>query len=337
MSRTPTTHSTTQSPKPDKGKGRLIDQDNHRKSSLPKKLDALRSDGDPAISSAVEEALETPLSRLSISSSVDSTASSSSFGQRSPIPRPPLAHHTSSYENMQPRILSQLARSTLPTASLTYASARSPSYRAQVDGIRRSTYAAGDQHPEGHAESSKHGAALRRVSSPMQLDNDPFPDLDPTTGLPIGPAMPLRRDSDAPSLHLQRTITGLLETPKRAPSDPPNTSNAYLPSMFNLKVGMPTMPSLPNIPSLPNMPSIPSIPNLPGFNRSQNATPDSRRNFSTTSQNDDWLSGVTGWWGGNKKKVDATLSEEDQAETVEEEKENIQRKCKYPAVGLSDI
>lgn len=44
-------------------------------------------------------------------------------------------------------------------------------------------------------------------------------------------------------------------------------------------------------------------------------------NFSTSAS--DWW----GWWG-NKGKVDRMMSEEDQAPTVEEEREQIRRKCR---------
>lgn len=201
---------------------------------------------------------------------------------------------------MPPRLLSGLARSTLPTSSLSYASAGIPIHRSTSD-------------PDKRGESS----TAWRSASPVEMD-DPFPDLDPTTGLPLGSARPNPRD---PSLHLQRTITDLLASPSTEPTS--SILPFSIPKVTIPKVGMPSIPNLSNI-------SVPSIPGLPSLGRlsleSENGG-GSRRNFSTTNKEDDWGTWASGWWSGNKSKVDETLSKEDQADTVEEEQEKHRRKC----------
>ena len=231
----------------------------------------------PAVTSAIEDALNTP---MSLSSSVDSSY------EPSPIPRPPQAHQPPPLRPMRPRLLSQLTRSTMPTASLSYEAAGPPRRRVSSD-----------RPMPGQGESS----TAWMSASPVEAEES-FPDLDPDT------RMPMRSDS-SPSLHLQRTITDLLASPA-------SSSSSYLP--FNIpKVGLP---------SLPNLPTLPTLPGLPGRSSLEGAG--SRRNFSSTSTNDDWGSWATGWWSGHKTKVDATLSKEDQADTVEEEQEKHRRKCK---------
>jgi triacylglycerol lipase len=235
---------------------------------------------------AIEEALTTPLS-----ASIDSSHSPSPFTS-SPIPLPERAHHPHPMRPLPPRLLSSLARTTMPTAGLTYVSAKSPQKRSS------------------HGESSTAWLS----ASPAGLDDDPFPDLDPETGLPVDKWSASR--ADTPSLHLQRTITDLLAT------QPETASSSLLP--FTLPhVKLPTMPTVPNLPS---MPSLPTLPSLPG--RSTLSASGSKRGFSSTSGNDDWGNWASGWWSGHKSKVDETLAEEDQAETVEEEQEKHRRKCK---------
>jgi hypothetical protein len=110
-------------------------------------------------------------------------------------------------------------------------------------------------------------------------------------------------------LQLQRTITGLLKSPTQ--------SMPSAPSPFS-GVGLPKMPALPSM-------SI-SMPGL-GWQKqepTQSAGP-SRRSMSTSSAQNDW---GWGWWSGNKGKVDQMMSEEDQADTVDEEREKLKRKCR---------
>ena len=234
----------------------------------------------PAITNALEEALSTPLTPASISSSIDS-----SFDRRSTIPRPPQAHQPPSLRPFQPRLVSQLTRSTLPTASLTYASAR-------TSGERRSASHTGT--PQ-QGESS----TVWKRAEPITLESDPFPDLDPGTGLPIDITRRESNASDAPSLHLQRTITGLLSAPTRSGT----TSTSILLSFSLPKVSLPSKPSL-------------------DFGRTG-----PRRSISSSATNEDWASWASTWWGGNKGKVDATLTKEDQADTIEEEQEKHRIKC----------
>jgi hypothetical protein len=125
------------------------------------------------------------------------------------------------------------------------------------------------QKRSSHGESSTAWLS----ASPAGLDDDPFPDLDPETGLPVDKWSASR--ADTPSLHLQRTITDLLAT------QPETASSSLLP--FTLPhVKLPTMPTVPNLPS---MPSLPTLPSLPG--RSTLSASGSKRGFSSTSGNDD--------------------------------------------------
>ena len=213
----------------------------------------------------------------------------------------------------RPRLLSQISRSTLPTSSLTYAQAR----EMQPSGSR------GDfKYP--YAESSA-AAARRRVSLSASSAGVGFPDLDPMTGLPLMPAGEASNlaggdgDQDIErraaqngqngqnGLQLQRTITGLLKSPTQ--------SMPSVPSPFS-GVGLPKMPALPSM-------SI-SMPGL-GWQKQEpsQSSSMSRRSMSTSSAQNDW-----GWGSGNKGKVDQMMSEEDQADTVDEEREKLKRKCR---------
>lgn len=196
-----------------------------------------------SLDSLIDEAMSSPLPRPA---------------QFEPISPPPRAHYPSTMANLgRPRLVSQLARSTLPTASLTY---------------------------DKPGESSR-----RKITD--------FPDLDPDTGLP----------EPDPTLHLQRTITGLLETP------PPSAGiSSYLPAM-----------------KLPDMSSLQILPR-----RSLDSKRTDTRQISTSAPKEDWGTWASGWLGGKKK--DSMLSEEDQADTAEEEQENLQRKCEYTFAWLID-
>lgn len=247
---------------------------------------------DVTLVSKIQEALETPLSPVPVTpSSIDST-----FDGRSTIPHPPRAIHAPSRGPLNhPRLVSQLTRATLPVSSLSYAT---------TDSTRPSrTRAASDSGLQQYGESS---TSWRK--SMMTID-DPFPDLDPSSGLPMDPS----RDSidefspstkTAPSLHLQRTITSLLGTRKDSSES----------SIF------PTLSTLGGV-----------MPNL-GLRRSLSA-----RSLSTSApaqqqrpEQGDWTSWATSWWGGTSKgKVDRMMSEEDQAETVDEEKDKLRKKCRF--------
>ncbi|WVR03961.1 hypothetical protein IAU60_000960 [Kwoniella sp. DSM 27419] len=245
---------------------------------------------DEPLAAMLDEALHTSLSPPSISTSLEST-----FERPSPIAEPEIAHHHAPVRpHVPPRLLSQLTRSTLPTSSLTYAEqnrARDRYRSASHTGIPR----------EGESST-----AWQRSTPTTAVCDETFPDLDPTTGLPVHSQM--RRgstSSEAPSLHLQRTITGLLATPPRKSSD-----SGYLPSI----------PSLSNLSfSLPRV-SLPSAPSL-DF---------SKRAISSSAPQDDWTSWATGWWNGNKTKMDEMMVEEDRAETIEEEKEKMRKKYRSP-------
>jgi triacylglycerol lipase len=68
---------------------------------------------EPTLDSLIDEAISSPLSTLSIESAFDHT---------SPISPLPQAHYPSSMTGLgRPRLVSQLTRSTMPTASLAYA------------------------------------------------------------------------------------------------------------------------------------------------------------------------------------------------------------------------
>lgn len=222
------------------------------------------------LTSLLQEALDTPIS--STPSSIDSAFEGPSI---SPLPRaaqPPILQSMN-----HPRLVSQLTRATLPISSLTYVST------SNGRNVRSASHT-------GLPQLGESSTAWRKS---MTID-DTFPDLDPATGLPLDSP---RRSMDsftstAPSLHLQRTITSLL--------DPPQEESSSFPTLSSLG-GM--------------------IPKLSGGRP---------RSFSTSAAQGDWTSWATGWWGsGNKKKVDRMMSDEDKAETVEEEKDKLRKKCMF--------
>lgn len=268
----------------DKGKGRASDienedgrpiiKDHHRSSEQS------RAGPSTPLTSALEEALTTPLSPVSLSSSLGS-----SFDTSTPISRPPEAHHAAALRPRPPRLLSQLTRSTMPNSTSKYANTE-----------RRVTHS-------GMPTSGESSQRLR-TSPTTALCDDPFPDLDPTTGLP--PARTNSTSSNAPSLHLQRTISDLLQSPVQEPS-------SYLPFNF----------AMPRV----QLPGMPGLPGLPGRASSDLRRTDSTRSVSTSASQQDWSSWASGWWSGNKGKVDKMLDEGDRADTVEEEVENVRRKC----------
>ncbi|WRT65552.1 uncharacterized protein IL334_002497 [Kwoniella shivajii] len=254
---------------------------------------------DEPLTSMLEEALHTsislPRSTHSISSSVDSN-----FDDHRPslISEPPLAHyHSPLRPNASPRLLSGLTRSTLPASSIIQA--QTHRRNASNTGIPR----------EGEGASSTNMAWQRSLPSEATINDEPFPDLDPTTGLPIHSRAKRRgsTSSDAPSLHLQRTITGLLDAPPRKSSESSILPSMQMPNFSNLNLSIPRV-SLPSAPSFDTM----------------------KRNLSSTSVQDDWSNWASGWWSGNKGKVDEMMSEEDRADTVEEEKEKLRNKYKSP-------
>lgn len=210
------------------------------------------------ISSLMEEALNTPLSPPTITSSLDTT-----FDRSSLISAPPKAHQPPLLRPHQPRLLSGLARSTLPSSSLTYASAFEARHNRSTTHL-----------PQNQLGESS--TAWKRSLSSISLDYGSYPDLDPATGLPLETG-DISTSPENRSLHLQRTITGLLS----------------------------------------------------GSTRQSSNQPGSRRSLSTSASQEDWASWATSFWSGNKGKVDTTLSEEDRADTVEEEREKHRRKCEY--------
>ncbi|KAK8861419.1 hypothetical protein IAR55_002238 [Kwoniella newhampshirensis] len=252
---------------------------------------------DSRLTAMLDEALHDRISPPPISSSLES---SSSFDAASPISHPVEAHHHVPIRPPAPRLLSQLTRSTLPISSLDYASSEGPR-RSHDRSVSRT-----DGSDRGESST-----AWQRASPTTALSNAPFPDLDPTTGLPLD-LSPSRRDSassTAPSLHLQRTITGLLAT-----------SNAEAPSSGVGSYILPSLPSMPNINFAMPRVSLPSKSSLDL----------GRRALSSTSSQADLTSWASGWWGGNKGKVDEMMSEEDRAGTIEEEKEKLRRKYRSP-------
>jgi triacylglycerol lipase len=227
---------------------------------------------DEPLSMALEEAISTNLSPVSPRLSLDSD-----FHSASPISPPPQAHHSAPLRPKPQRLLSQLTRATLPISTGQYASKD-----------RRVTY--GDYMSQG--ESSQAG----RSKPTTATNDDHFPDLDPTTGLPDA----LRRNSassNAPSLHLQRTITDLQHSPAK------ESSSSFLP--FNI--------ALPRV-------------SIPGLSSGDNGQPSGTRSIGTSAPQQDWSSWATSWWSG-KSQMDSQLSKEDQADTVEEEAEKHRRKC----------
>lgn len=283
----------------DKGKGRANDSDNDHENygkedpvitdrQSHESVEARAGPSTP-LTSALEEALTTPLSPVSISSSLGSR---SSFDTSTPIPRPPEAHHATAVRPRPPRLLSQLTRSTMPNSTSKYANTE-----------RRVTY--GGMPVGGEA-------SLRLRSSPTTaLCDDTFPDLDPSTGLPPARTSSTDSSSNAPSLHLQRTISDLVQSPVQEP-------NSYLPFNF----------SMPRV----QLPTLPGLPGLSGRPSSELKRTDSARSVSTSAARQDWSSWATNWWSGNKGRVDGMLEEGDRADTIEEEVEKHRRKCK--SLGL---
>lgn len=215
------------------------------------------------LSHLLEEALNTPLPPVTISSSPDSSFQRPSL--ISPLPR---AHQPPLLRPHHPRLLQSLARSTLPTATLTY---------AQREGSHRDRASS----QLGIPQLGESSTGWSRPIITTSLNDGPFPDLDPSTGLPLDTS----RDSannHPQSRHLQRTITGLLSGPPRS-----------------------------------------------GLTRTG-----SLRSISTSASQDDWTSWASGWWSGNKGKVDHVLSEEDQADTVEEERDKLREKYRTPKYPL---
>ncbi|KAK4685601.1 triacylglycerol lipase, partial [Tremellales sp. Uapishka_1] len=224
-----------------------------------------------SVSSDIEDAISTSIS----------PPSPTSLSHISPLPQ---AHHSSI---PPPRLLSQFTRTTQPTSYVSHARAASASHHP---GFIPS--------PSSNGESSS--SWLK--SQPTTFPDDPFPDLDPSTGLPIDAPPPTRLETQGPSLKLQRTITDLLKTPTKE-------EKSYFPSLSGLNL---------------------SLPSLKAGGEPRRTASNSSRSFSTTTQADDWGSWATGWWGGNKGKVDQMMSQEDQADTVEEEKANLKRKYRSP-------
>ncbi|RSH94528.1 hypothetical protein EHS25_004332 [Saitozyma podzolica] len=298
---------TSPSVKLDKGKGRAADMGGP---ALVEIAAVSRARPATPLTAALDEAMQDELPPPSISSSVDSSYT--------PISPPPRAHHPSAPRVNAPRLLSQLTRSTLPISSLSYASASSPSPRQRV-----SSWMGLAPFPSETDQLGESSTAWMKGLPTTQLDLDAFPDLDPTTGLPYsggGGAGRESFDSDAPSLHLQRTITDLLSAPTTETSaSTPSGGKTYLPSL-------PPLPSLSSLSaSLPRV----SLPSRPSMSLDLRRT-DSSRSLSTTAQQNDWSSWTSGWWGSHKSKVDELMSEEDQAETVEEEKAKLRSKYRTP-------
>ncbi|WVN90509.1 uncharacterized protein L203_105745 [Cryptococcus depauperatus CBS 7841] len=242
-----------------------------------------------SVPALIHEAIHTSISPPLVSTH------ESSFDDASPSPisQPPQAHHHSPLSPRPPQLLSQLTRH--PASSQRYLS-------KNVHGHRSVTYTEPSQ--SGRSSSSWH-----RATPTTALTDDPFPDLDPSTGLPLE-SSPHRRNSaslDAPSLYLQRTITDILSgTPSSRHSEASYaTNNSVLPSFPSI--------SLPKVKLLTN----PSLE----FGK---------RNFSSSSAQDDWGSWAMGWWNGNKGKVDEMMNEDDKADTVEEEKEKLRKKYRSP-------
>jgi triacylglycerol lipase len=267
----------------DKGKGKAETQEQSSSTSMA----PLPS----TISSAIEEALSTPLPAPRLSEDTH-------FHEPT-IPRPPTSHSSTTHIRPHaPRLLSQLTRSTLPSASLTYANNHELFTQPSLYGSR-----SGSGSGSRGIEGSSYGSRL--------VYDEPFPDLDPSTGLPLERRRSF--DSAGPSRQLQRTITGLLDSP-----EPPKSS---------LPFGM-------SMPSLPSLPLLGGGGVSSGSGSSMSPTISNRRSFSTSSRDQDWSSWTGGWLGGGKKNVDRMMTDEDQADTVEEEVEKHRRKCKYAVAVL---
>ncbi|WOO78979.1 Lipase 2 [Vanrija pseudolonga] len=255
-----------------------------------------------------------------------------------PISPPPRAHHAPHPPQhlrpaLRPRLVSQLTRATLPTASLTYASAEDTPPRHQQRSV---SYHVGQSSSSNQRQRSVSFTTATGTFTTGALSSSPtgerlsnrdliaasiehaFPDLDPTTGLPLDQSPSRRRrrssvmsDASLPSLHIQRTITDLNRQPTSPTLERPGPS-------FPLMGGL----------ALPKLPPLPPI--LKG-SRSSGEISGQKRDLSTTASSSiDWTSWKPGWWNKNKDQVDPMLSEEDQAGTVAEEQKKHQLKYKTP-------
>lgn len=324
-----------ESPKINKGKGKAIPNNDHPhhhstspSSTSPHSTISQRSDKTRyTLSSMLDEAMNESLPEPSISSSVDT-----SFNRDSIIKSPAKAHYKPLGNIGRPRLVSDLTRTTLPTATLTYAQVNKPNKRVYSEGsylIPKNSMDIIDN----KGESSSKGW----MNNPNSYGNLQFPDLDPTTGLPLGFEEDTN-DMDDKSLYLQRTITDLLAASSSSSSSPKGKGKEKENGLISY---LPNIPNIPNfaIPSL-QLPSFPSIPSTNSSRRASTtlARTDSRRSISSTAslgkdgrdgkEPQDWSEWASGWWYGHKGKMDKMMSEDDQADTVEEEQENLRKKCK---------
>ncbi|KAL7419640.1 lipase 2 [Cryptotrichosporon argae] len=187
---------------------------------------------------------------------------------------PPAAHHATLPTSGKPRLLAQLARATLPTASISYA------------------------HPQRAVSSpspphSPHSPGRRSVDpGRTSMEAVGFPNLDPTTGLPMG-AGEYEPEDAGPSLHLQKTISDIAR--RASVSSLPRTSDdAARPDRRHAR----------------------------GFSSTAASQSQDWASWATS-----WFSPSS---GASKKDMDRVLSEDDQASTAAEEKARIRTKYRTP-------
>ncbi|RSH84369.1 uncharacterized protein EHS24_005889 [Apiotrichum porosum] len=223
---------------------------------------------------------------------------------------PPVAHrgHVPLRPSLRPRLVSNLTRSTLPTASLTYAYAEDHYHPGA--GWTTSPRINIPERPADQAGGEASASSSRARSVVSYDDNyawslvNAFPDLDPETGLPLD--LERRRSDPGSRLHVQRTISEL----SRYSHEPAGPSLA-----------------LPLFGAIPPLPPLPSMPNMLRGSRSS-IDLGGRRQYSTSNkQSGDWTTWASNFWSGHKKTVDGMLAEEDQADTIEEEQ--AQHAIKY--------
>lgn len=275
----------------------------------------------------LEEALNTPITHGVHPSSIDSTHTPS------PIPHgilssPPLAHHPAAFPRPQrPQLVSQLTRLTLPVSSLSYATAASDESNDLYSSPQSLRHPSLSYQPELVAPMSPR---RRKASSSSHASSSTawqsFPDLDPTTGLPLSRSMQRSTSTgdmqQGSSLHLQRTITSLLASPSKEAR--PKAASSYLPS-------------------LPSMPALASLSlGIPGRSTSDSGRPRTHRrqlSSSAPSEKDSttWGSSLGNWWngsgGGTKGSVQGMMSDEDVEATAEETQAKIKDKCAYKCLN----
>lgn len=265
------------------------------------------------LSSLLQDALSSPLPH----DRSDFSATRRPFTPPNSVTPPPRAHYAPVDRmkralslHQRPRLVSRLSRSS-PTSSTTYANAQDDSHtRTGAHDHSHAIEPTDKTVSEIQRRLSSSGFPLSPGTSMWATDYahqntrlQSFPDLDPRTGLPKSPVGSPSKCCDA-RWQIQRTISELSSTHQGEVEDEPHVS----------------LPLVGNVP----MPRSPFGVGRRAFSTSVSASQDFSKDFGKWAKN--WLPGSS----VSKDRVDSILSEADQAPTVEQEQEHIQRKYKTP-------